>query len=109
MAKIFKIAVVKWSKLALSDHDHGQNFKIAVVKWSKMVILTIDHGQNEGCHGHGQHFLTIDHGVNSRVSWSWSVPYPPPPPNLEPCPKFPGKTKTSIDTFLLRFACEATS
>ena len=22
-------------------------------------------------------FLTIDHGVNSRVSWSWSVPYPP--------------------------------
>ena len=23
-------------------------------------------------------FLTIDHGVNSRVSWSWSVPYPPP-------------------------------
>ena len=24
-------------------------------------------------------FLTIDHGVNSRVSWSWSVPYPPPP------------------------------
>ena len=27
-------------------------------------------------------FLTIDHGVNSRVSWSWSVPYPP-PPNLE--------------------------
>ena len=25
-------------------------------------------------------FLTIDHGVNSRVSWSWSVPYPPPPP-----------------------------
>ena len=20
-------------------------------------------------------FLTIDHGVNSRVSWSWSVPY----------------------------------
>ena len=23
-------------------------------------------------------FLTIDHGVNSRVSWSWSVPTPSP-------------------------------
>ena len=29
-------------------------------------------------------FLTIDHGVISRVSWSWSVPYPPPPPPPPP-------------------------
>ena len=55
--------MVKWSKIV--DHDHGQNLKIAVVKWSKMAIfdqtiiqellwsigqnwsiLTIDHGQN---------------------------------------------------------------
>ena len=33
----FKIAVVKWSKLAIFDHDHGQNLKITVVKWSKLV------------------------------------------------------------------------
>ena len=65
--------------MANFDHDHSQNSRITVVKWSKLVNLTIDHGQNRGCHGHGQLFLTIDHGVNSRVSWSWSVPYPPPP------------------------------
>ena len=49
-----------------------------MVKWPKFVNLTIDHGQIPGFHGHGQFFFTIDHGVNSRVSWSWSVPYPPP-------------------------------
>ena len=31
--------MVKWSKIF--DHDHGQNFKIAVVKWSKLAILTM--------------------------------------------------------------------
>ena len=55
----FKIALVKWSKMAIFDHDHGQNSRITVVKWSKLVNLTIDHGQNRGCHGHGQ--LFFDH------------------------------------------------
>ena len=31
----FKIAGVKWSKLAIIDHD--RNLRIAVVKWSKLV------------------------------------------------------------------------
>ena len=30
-----------------------------------------------GCQWSWSNFLTIDHGSNSRVSWSWSVPYPP--------------------------------
>ena len=52
----FKIAVVKWSKLAIIDHDHGQNYKIFVVKWSKLAIFDHDHVQNRECHGHGQPF-----------------------------------------------------
>ena len=47
----FKIAVVKWSKLAIFDHGHGQNLRITVVNWSNgqnWSILTIDHGQIEG-------------------------------------------------------------
>ena len=52
----FKIAVVKWSKLAIFDHDYGQNYKIVEVKWSKLAIFDHDHGQNRGCHGHGQLF-----------------------------------------------------
>ena len=36
--------MVKWSKIF--DHEHGQNFKIAMVKWSKMAIFDHDHGQN---------------------------------------------------------------
>ena len=35
--------MVKWSKIF--DHDHGQNFKIAVVKWSKVAIFDHEHGQ----------------------------------------------------------------
>ena len=48
-----KISKYPWSKLAIFDHDHGQNCRD---KWSKLVILTIDHGQNRECHGHGQLF-----------------------------------------------------
>ena len=44
----FKIAVVKWSKLAIFDHDHGQNYKIFVVKWSKLAILTMTMAKIEG-------------------------------------------------------------
>ena len=65
--------MVKLPKLAIFDHDHGQNFKIAVVKWAKLAIFDLDHGQylritvvngqnwsiltigpgrNRGCHGH---------------------------------------------------------
>ena len=40
----FKIAMVKWSKLAIFDHNHDQNLRITVVKRSKLGILTIDHG-----------------------------------------------------------------
>ena len=32
-----KIAVVKWLKLIIFDHDNGQNLKLTVVKWSKLV------------------------------------------------------------------------
>ena len=34
--------MVKWSENF--DHENGQNFKIAVVKWSKLVVF--DHDQN---------------------------------------------------------------
>ena len=89
-----KIAVVEWSKLIIFDHDHGRNLSNTVLQWSNgrnWSILTIDHGQNQGCFGQSwSTFLTIDHGANSRVSWSWSVPYPPPPLNyvlqLKFCP-----------------------
>ena len=36
-------------------------------------ILTIDNGQNRGSGVMVINFLTIDHEVNSRVTWSWSV------------------------------------
>ena len=34
-------------------------------------------GQIQRCQGPWSNFLTIDHGSNSRVSWSLSVPPPP--------------------------------
>ena len=34
-------------------------------------------GQIPGCQWPWSNFLTVDHGSNSRLSWSWSVPYPP--------------------------------
>ena len=54
--KFLTMTMAKISKLPWSN---GQN-------WS---ILTIDLEKIPGFHGHGQ-FLTIDHGVNSRVSSS---------------------------------------
>ena len=90
------MTMVKWSKgqwplssfltigkiLGCHEHEHGR------------IFLTIDEGQNFwefvamvvffdhwplknkkswpwSC------YLTIDHGANSRVSWSWSVPSTP--------------------------------
>ena len=44
----FKIAVVKWSKVAIFDHDHGQKPRITVVKWLKFQF---DKGEIEGVHG----------------------------------------------------------
>ena len=70
----FKFAVVKWSKLAIFDHDHTQNLWITGVKWSKLV--NFNHWLMAKSRVSWSTFLTIDHGVNSRVSWSWSVPYP---------------------------------
>ena len=45
-------------------------------------------------------FLTIDHGVNSRVSWSWSVPYPP--------PKFKRTSSNIRDNYALIRWCKVT-
>ena len=78
----FQIAVVKWSKFMVTfDHDHGQNLRINVVKRSKLV--SFDHRTWAKSRVSWSTFLTIDHRVNSRVSWSWSVPCPPPPPFIK--------------------------
>ena len=60
-----------------------------------MVNLTIDQGQIPVCHGQGHffNFLTIDYGVNSRVSWSWSVP-----PKLELVAEFCFKLQLKSNT-----------
>ena len=50
--------------------------KISELPWlngQNWYILTIDHGVNSRLSWSWSTFLTIDHGVNSRVSWSWSV------------------------------------
>ena len=44
-------------------------------KFDLKIPLTM--GQTPRCQWSWSNFLTIDHGPNSRVSWSWSVPYPP--------------------------------
>ena len=83
----FKIALVKWSKLVIYDHDHshdhGQNFKIALVEWSKLVDSDHRPWSNSRVSWSWSIFFTIDHGVNSRVSWSWSQSVPYPSPNLK--------------------------
>ena len=69
--------MVKWSKIF--DHENGKKFRnycgqmvkigqfgpLAIGKFQGFTVIV--------------NILAIDHGVNSRVSWSWSVPYPPPP------------------------------
>ena len=44
-----------------------------------MAKISMTMGQIQGFQWPWSNFLTIDHGSNSRVSWSLSVPYPPPP------------------------------
>ena len=54
--------------------DHDAMAKISKLPWSNgqnWSILTIDNGKNRGS-GVMVNFLTIDHGVNSSVTWSWS-------------------------------------
>ena len=43
------------------------------------IMMSMGYGGNFGVLFAVVRFLTIDHGTNSRVSWSWSVPDPPPP------------------------------
>ena len=57
--------MVKWSKIF--DHDHGQNSKISVVKWSKLAIFDHDHDHDQHfrlpwLNGQNWSILTIDHG-----------------------------------------------
>ena len=94
-----------WSKII--DHDHYRNFlinrgqmiEILTMARAKihifhdqngkpknfttdidhrMPILTTDHRENSRVLMVMVNFFqTIDHGANSRVSWTWPVPYPP--------------------------------
>ena len=60
--------------------SHGQNGKpYFTTKFDhKITVLTNDHVADSRLSVAMVDFLTIDHGSNSRVSWSWSVPlYPP--------------------------------
>ena len=52
------------------------------------IMMSMGYGGNFGVLLAVVRFVTIDHGTNSRVSWSWSVPdppTPPPPPSFGSC------------------------
>ena len=74
-----KILNYLWSNSQDFDHDHRQDPNSSLSKWStgtEKTFLTIDHGINLRMSVAMVKFLTIDHGANSRLSWSVSYPHP---------------------------------